>query len=262
MPRVARTTALLLLFVPSVLGAQEFPLDRCTSPAPVGYLKAAGVVRYSLGDDGRPDTASVVVVRRAEPSVATLRSAAVRQLSACRMRRPRTATLVVQEIVFDSANVRIGPAIPIAPDETVLEGRSQVVLPDLVAAGDSTIEERLRWLDCERPPRYRPVSTTGRSRAADQGAAVSASPESYGMVIVRLTVGTDGTVVPGSDSLTSSTNPASTSNLLRSLRSCRFAPSRIGGGAVVTRASVTMISSGSNWTVSLMRAGRDVLMPR
>jgi hypothetical protein len=262
MPRSRVACSALLLLLPGLLTAQEFPLDRCAAPAPVGHLRAAGVIRYSLGTDGRPDTASVVVVRRAEPSVATLRSAAVRQLAACRMRRPRAVTLVTQEIVFDSANVRLASAVATTADEPILPLQPIGALPELLAADDSTIEERLRWLDCDRAPRSRSVSTTGRSGAADHGAAVSASPQSHGMVVVHLTVATDGTVVPGSDSLKSSTNPASTTNLLRSLRTCRFAPSRVGGTAVATRASVTMISSGQNWSVSLLRAGRDVLMGR
>lgn len=186
----------------------------------------------------------------------------MRQLAACRMRRPRAMTLVIQEISFDSANVQIAPAVPTAGEELVLQAPPAGTPPEILAANDSTIEERLRWLDCDRPPRFRPVSTTARSGMADHGTGVNASPQSYGMVTVQLTVGTDGTVVPASDSLKSSTNPASTSNLLRSLRTCRFAPSRIGGAAVVTRATVTIVSSGSSYSVSLLPAGRDVLMPR
>ena len=56
-----------------------------------------------------------------------------------------------------------------------------------------------------------------------------------GEVILQVTVGADGRVVPGSDSLVLGDNPLITNALIASIKECRFHPARIGGVPVAAK---------------------------
>jgi|GEM_PF-2072015 len=250
-----------LLGAPAALQAQEFRSQKCeTVREPIGIFTAEGAIRYQLGANGVPDTASVEVLAVEKVTADGFRSAAVRQLAACKMQRPPRALVVVQRLRFDSLTASLDPATPTTEDGPP-RGPNAAPTPvgsGIYAANDGALEERPRWISCDRAPRTRVTTSTGISHAAD---AAAADPADRGLVTAALVVGRDGRVMKDSVTLIRSDNPQATSKIMRSLATCRFAPGRIAGLPVLTRVEATMILSPTGYTV-VDHPGRPVLNPR
>ena len=250
-----------LLGTPAASQAQEFRSEKCeTLREPIGIFTAEGAVRYQLRANGVPDTASVEVLAVEKVTADGFRSAAVRQLAACKMQRPPRALVVVQRLRFDSLTASLDPATPTA-ESGPPRGPNAAPTPvgsGIYAANDGALEERPRWISCDRAPRTRITTTSGVSHAADDAAA---DPADRGLVTAALVVGRDGRVMPDSVTLVRSDNPAATSKIMRSFATCRFAPGRIAGIPVPTRVEATMMLSPVGYSV-VEHPGRSVLSPQ
>ena len=221
-----------------------FPMAVCGDPMEpaTGRMNIAGVVGYHLAPDGRPDTASVRVLAIEGMSVAGFRSAVSRRLAGCRMTLPygyQGATIPVrQEVRFIESGFALEPA------------RRQPALPDGLASvpvsgsngaepyplDDSRVEER-PWQLSGCKPQGVPSPPDRRYRTREEAARAydEWSSRMSGEVILQVTVGADGRVVPGSDSLVLGDNPLITNALIASIKECRFHPARIGGVPVAAK---------------------------
>lgn len=226
--------------VASIAAAQAtYPVKKCAAPnEPLGILHAQGQVAYRLMKDGRPDTGSVRVVSVRGISPGGLRSAAVRELSACRFDRSAdsaAAVFVVDAIGFDSATVIVSPATVVA--ETIiamaLPARPAFIL-EPVDANDSTVEERPRRLGCDRTVDQPPFTGAFRTRQDAEAAQAAWRRQNSGVMIARVTVTSDGTIHRDGIAVTSTTNPMMMDEFFRVLLSCRYVPGRIGGMAIPT----------------------------
>jgi hypothetical protein len=229
----------LIIGTAAPAAAQSYPLDKCdTRATPVGYLRANGIVRYTLRKDGTVADSTLVVLAVDGMGVRGFQSAAARQLSTCRMHRPPADIAVVQVVRFDSAAGSIAPAAPATGNETILPLAEAPAADTIPRPGnDSALDERPRWIDCDR------------------------APHAAGSIMARVIIGSDGRVVPHSVSLVRSYQPAGSSSLLRALTTCRFVPGRMGGTPVPTTLIAGIISSGNGYTVTDLPVV-DVLMRR
>jgi hypothetical protein len=232
---------------PSLAGAQgPYAVRACGAPAePLGVIHAEGVLRFTITNEGRADTATVDVLAVRGMSVAGFRSASVRQLSACRFDRTKDPLdgdkHVVSAMRLDSATTVVTPATPASGAESPLPVGARPGLPaDPVEATDSIVEERPRRLDCDRPPPL-PLFTGSFRTIQDRDAAYQAFlRQNSGTASARVTVGFDGRVVPGGVVIMASTNPMLHDVFVGVLSTCRFVPGRIGGVTVMTIVATTM----------------------
>lgn len=251
-PRTLAPALLLALSAVRSAAAQSYGIGRChPSPEGIGAVSAEGAVRYTLDAQGIPDTGSVSVLGAARISVAGYRSAVVRLLSGCRMQHGDTPVAVTQGIRFDAGGAHLTPALPATGTESALAITAPAPVTGPLDARDSIIEERPSWITCDRPPRTRPVTASGPSAVADQNMFASASSANSGTITAALLIGSDGRVVKDSLKLVSTTNPANSSNLMRSLASCRFAPARIGGIPITTRVAASITVGETRYGVTL-----------
>ena len=238
MPVRSSLIVLLLLASAGPVMAQTYALDKCEkSKDPVGYIHASGMVRYTLRKDGTAAEGSLVVLTVDRMSLNGFQSAALRQLASCRMHRPPADQSVVQLIHFDSTSIGIEPAAPATGNEVpqpLAEAQAPPATP--IAINDSTLEERPRWISCSRPPHTVAPGSSGRipTEVMEEQAYLRASPLNSGAITAQILVGTDGKVDQDKVVLMNSSNPANTSNLLRTLKSCQYAPGRIAGAPVNT----------------------------
>jgi hypothetical protein len=234
-----------------------YPVNTCDDPkVPIGVLpKGFGTVSYRLAKDGKPDTASIVVLKAFGLSVAGFRSVAVRALSACRFEMGklelRAPAVVVEEIHFaDSTAIDLGlataspaPGPPLAV-ETL--GLPQDSFPMPIA--DRRIEERPRRLSC-KPPQSLPfrVSASGTSRADVQTQAQTQlriahdqwNQVNAGTLVGQLRVGADGK--PGNQvKVIEVSNSVAAQNLAELIGGCRFVPGRYRGILVPAMVETTI----------------------
>jgi len=253
-------SAALLLGAPAILHGQAYRADKCGAlRQPIGTFTARGSVRYRLATNGTPDTASVEVLSAGPMSIAGFRSAAVRQLSACKMQHPPRPLAVVQQLQFDTGAAALDPAIVATGSESPLavEATEPPDATAIFSATDPALEERPRWVDCDRAPRTKITTTSGRSMAAE---SYDSDPADHGLVTAALLVGPDGRVVKDSLTLLRTDNTLATSKLMRSLATCRFAPGRVLGAPFTTRVNATMSLSPNGYSVWTGPVGRSALM--
>ena len=234
-----RRTLTLLLSVATVApaAAQTYPFDKCAEgKVEVGYLRGSGMVRYTLTKSGKAAPGPVDVITVEGVSAAGLQSAATRQLAGCTMRHPSADLVVTQVIRFDSATTRIEPASAASGTE--------VVIATPGTPSSTTLEERPRWLACDRGPRLR-AAPGNQGTIGNPGSGMMS-----GSINARLVLDSLGRVMRDSVTLLSSGNPEATSPLLRSIATCRFAPARIAGRGVPTAINAGMIAGGSGYVVT------------
>ncbi len=213
-----------------------YPVKKCEALAvPIGSISGIGALQYQLRADGRPDTASLGVLESPSLSPAALRSAAVRQLSACRMDlgrdKSKAPLWVRQAILFQDSLVRLAPARPVTqgtPLSATPVNLAEVLLP--VAGDDPRLEERPRPVNCERDMVIR-KERVGRLEdvAREVGEARRATT---GRIRARFLVAVDGEVAPTSVQILESTNPAANDYLAYHISACLYAPGRLGGQPV------------------------------
>lgn len=229
---------------PSMPGG--YAVKKCDDPkVPIGVLpKGLGTVSYLLGKNGKPDTASIAVLKVFGLSVAGFRSVSVRELSACNLDMgtpaPTAPVGVVQEIGFaDSSSIDVGVATASAAPGTPLAveplGLPKDAFP--MPIEDRRIEERPRRLSCKPPqlPQIR-ASASGRSRAdaqAQMQVQVRIAMEQWndfnaGTLVGQVRVGIDGK--PGTQiKVIEVSNPSAAQNLAELIAGCRFVPGRYHG---------------------------------
>lgn len=223
-----------------------YSVKKCDDPkVPIGVLpKGFGTVSYLLGKDGKPDTASIAVLKVFGLSVAGFHSVASRELNGCRHDMgnvaPNATVSVVQEIRFaDSSSIDVGvataspaPGTPLAVEPLGFPKDSFPMPID-----DRRIEERPRRLSCKPPqlPQIR-VSASGTSRAdaqAQMQSQVRTAMEQWndfnaGTLIGQVRVGIDGK--PGTQiRVIEVSNPSAAQNLAELIGGCRFVPGRYHG---------------------------------
>ncbi len=248
----AATAALTLAGSAAPLVAQApvpwLTLRRCEAPRqPLGVLHGQGQVVYELGRDGRPDTASVRVVRSPDLSPPALRSAAVRLLSACRFesggRASRADVRVLERIVFHDSTAELRSPQP-APDSVAApppDVAAPLALDGPVDENDPRLEERPRQLRCEYSTGPRPsTQETNRSRQEAEREIDELARRNTGRVEARAVVGADGRVERRSIVVVNATNPRTTDGLVRDLATCRYAPGRIAGTPVAVTMTLGM----------------------
>ena len=221
-----------------------FPVAGCGDPfdIPTGRIAADGVVAYLLRSDGGPDTASIRVVESEVISAAGVRSAATRRLARCRMTLPYgyqgPPIPVQQRLNFLDTGFGAEPAKRIGslPGGLSLEPPEAATRPVVWAVDDPAVEER-PWQSMGCRPKGLPSLAGERYRSREEAdrAMQEYTRRVSGKVILLLTVDTNGTVVPGSDSLVLGDNPVTTNALAASIKECQFLPARIGGVPVRAR---------------------------
>jgi hypothetical protein len=221
-----------------------FPLAGCGDPfdMPTGRISADGVVAYLLRPDGAPDTSSIRVVESEVVSAAGLRSAASRRLARCRMMLPYgyqgPPIPVRQRLNFLETGFGAEPAerTVAMPEGLSLEPPEAATRPVVWALEDPAVEEQ-PWQSMGCRPKGLPSLAGERFRSREEAdrAMQEYTRRVSGKVILLLTVDTNGTVVPGSDSLVLGENPLTTNALTASIKDCRFLPARIGGVPVRAR---------------------------
>ena len=245
--RIALVVVFAVLSAAPICGVAQapYPVTSCGAPnEPLGVIHAEGVLRFTVNNEGKTDTASVDVLAVRGMSVGGFRSAGVRQLSACRFNRTKDLLdgdkRVVSAIRFDSATTVVTPATVATGAETPLDVVRRPRLPvDPIEATDSILEERPRRLDCDRPPPL-PMFTGIYRTLQDRDAAYQAFlRQNSGTASARLTIGFNGRVVPDGVVITSSNNPMMHDVFVGVLSSCKFVPGRIGGVTVMTIVATT-----------------------
>ena len=225
-----------------------FPQASCGDPyaPPTGNVNITGVVGYHLGPNGQPDTASVRVLELEFMSVAGFRSAVVRRLAVCRMTLPfgyaGGAIPVRQEVELSGTGFMAQPARRL---EALSGGMAvEPVVIDSTAfpypLDDSRVEEHPWQLPGCIPQGLQRPSGRYRTREEAERAGNEWNRLMAGEVVLQVTVATDGTVVPGSDSVVVASNPASANAMIASLTQCKFIPARIGGTPVPAKALARM----------------------
>jgi hypothetical protein len=231
-----------------------FPVATCGDPfeMPTGRMSADGVVAYLLRSDGSPDTASIRIVESEIISAAGLRSAATRRLAGCRMTLPYgyvgAAIPVQQRLNFLETGFGAERAERVAdlPAGLPLEVPGSASRPGVWAMDAPEVEER-PWQSMGCRPKGLPSLSGQRFRTREEAdrAMLEHNRQTAGKVILLLTVDTNGTVVPASDSLVLGENPLTTNALAASIKECRFLPARIGGIPVQARALGRMEYAGA-----------------
>jgi hypothetical protein len=227
-----------------------YPVKKCDEPkAPIGMLpKGFGQISYMVGKDGKPDTASIAVLKVIGLSPAGFKSVAARVLSACRLDMgkpdPSGSVGVMSEVTFSEAMpVQVSTATPLSAPGTALALESIKIPKDSLPLpiNDRRIEERPLRLSCAGPRQQAPQRITGRGASAAQAQQDAAeqiktaqqqqSALNSGTLLAQVLVGIDGK--PGSQiRVIEVSNPMATQNLAELIGGCRFAPGRILGVAV------------------------------
>lgn len=248
----------VLLLSPAPLLGQSLSPDRCDEPrVPLGILSGQGAVRYHLAADGRPDTASVRVARVRGISAGGYRSAVVRELSACRMKRlhdQRSGLDVLQAISFTGAKgrttIQMAPAVvDTAADSSLASAPVLEVNPGPRVRDDSTVEEHPRYLSCgggSLPALGGPPSGPFRSREEADAAFNAWAQQHSGRVRLQAVVGSDGRISRDSVQVVETTNVSVTNEGGDAISACRYTPGRIGGVPVPTR-----IELGRSYSIEL-----------
>lgn len=228
-----------LTLAATAASAQTYAFDKCEEhKVEVGYLRGSGTVRYTLTRSGKAAPGPVDVITVEGVSAAGFQSAATRQLAGCKMRRPPADLVVTQVIRFDSATARLEPATPATGTEVAIATNDAGVTPS------TTMEERPRWIDCDRAPRLR-AAPGNQGTIGNPGSGLMT-----GSINARLVLDSLGRVVRDSVTLISSSNPEATTPLLRSIATCRFAPARVEGRGVSSTVNAGMIAgSGGGYVV-------------
>lgn len=230
---------------------------RCESPrVPVGSMRGSGEVAYRLKSDGRPDTATVVVLAVRDLSVPAFRHAAVRILERCRydnrtLPDPRPDRLA-QTVFFDSAGPHLTFASAAAADTLrAMELVQPAQVPELVEESDRILEERPRMLECKSPPRSSQAPPPGYT----PGSESAAPPETFDRFRMTMIVDREGRVQRGSVKPVESTQPGGTNSSVRFVEGCRFTPGRVAGVPVAVSMTYTM---NVRTTVEVIRTVRRV----
>jgi hypothetical protein len=229
----------------------SYSLSKCDPPREqLGILpRISGQLFFLLGKDGKPDTASIKVLKVLGISAAGFRSVGARQLSSCRFEMEKAGltapTGVMSEVTADSTSVTLGaatrwitPAAPLAIEPLGLPKDSFPMRID-----DRRIEERPRQLGCKestaQPPTPRaqsgPISTSATSPAAiAQAQSVQRAEidrwntEHAGSLVAEVRASIDGK--PGSEiHVISVTNGLATTSLAEQIGGCRYVPGRYHG---------------------------------
>lgn len=236
-----------LLLLPATAVAQGVTFDRCDTPrVPLGVLAGEGRVRYRVLENGHPDTASVEVLAVRGLSVGGYRSAVVRVLADCRMKRLHDApdgVRVSQAIAFvrNRANTitQLTPPGPVDPADIPLPGGPRLVRGgDAAALDDSLVEEHPRPLSCNDAlpsAGSSPPSGPFRSEAEANAAFADWARLHNGRARLLVVVGIDGQVARDQVSVVDSDNPTVTNDMIKGVAGCHYAPGRIGGEPVPTR---------------------------
>jgi hypothetical protein len=241
-------TALICLGTASASSqTSNYPVKKCDAPKEqLGILpKISGQLFYLLGKDGKPDTASIKVLKVFGISAAGFRSVGARQLGGCHFDVEKAAltapTGVMSEVTADSASFTLGtaaqwitPAAPLAIEPLVLPKDSFPMRPD-----DRRIEERPRQLGCKestaQPPTLHMPTTPGTQAAQLAQAQANLRVETdrwntqhAGSLVAEVRVGVDGK--PGSEvRVISVTNGFATTSLAEMIGGCRYVPGRYHG---------------------------------
>ncbi len=230
--------------------AAGYSVKKCDEPKlPIGMLpKGFGEVSYMVGKDGKPDTASIAVLKVIGLSPAGFKSVTARVLSACRLDMgkpdPTASVGVMSEVTFSEATpVQVSTATPLSAPGTALAIDAMKVSKDSLPLpiNDRRVEERPLRLSCAGPRQQAPTRITGRGSnpaqaqqdAMDQvrAAQQQQSATNSGTLVAQVVVGIDGK--PGSQvRVISVSNPMAQQNLADLIGGCRFAPGRILGVAV------------------------------
>lgn len=242
--------------VPPAAGGTLYPVKKCDDlKVPIGSLPTvSGQVIYLLGKDGKPDTATVAVVKLSGMSVAGFRSVARRQLSACRFDVGTTgldaAIWVVEEVRTDSERVTAEGATTSAAPQTSLAIEPFDIPKDSfpLPIDNRRTEERPRRLSCPYPvtPTIRPlparnVTTDAQAQAAtsSRNAVMTFNDFSAGTLVAQVRVGIDGK--PGTQvRVISVSNPPAAQKLAELIGGCRFVPARYHGVLVPAFVETTM----------------------
>lgn len=236
-----------LLLLPATAVAQRVTFDRCAPPrVPLGVLDGEGRVRYRVLENGHPDTASVEVLAVQRLSVDGYRSAVVRTLADCRMKRLHDApdgVRVSQEIAFvrDRAKTitRLAPPGPLDPTDIPLPASPKLIRhADAAPVADSLVEEHPRALGCKDSfgsGGSSPPPGPFRSKAEADAAFADWARLHNGRSRLLVVVGIDGQVSRDQISVLESDNPAVTDEVIQATAACRYAPGRMGGEPVATR---------------------------
>jgi hypothetical protein len=244
-------TALICLGATRAPGqTPSYPLRKCDPPKEqVGILpRISGQLFYLLGKDGKPDTASIKVLKVFGISAAGLRSAGARQLSGCRFDVEKAGLAapagVMSEVTADSASFTLGNATqwitPAAPQAIEPLGLPKDSFP--MGTDDRRIEERPRQLSCKestaQPPTSHPPTGPGglaatsaaiaQAQAAQRTETDRWNAEHAGSLVAQVRVGIDGK--PGSEvRVLSVTNGLATTSLAELIGGCRYVPGRYHG---------------------------------
>lgn len=227
-----------LFALPLVMSAQgSHRVDKCRAVAePIGLVTATGHVAFLLGEDGRPDTASIRVTDVETIGPAGYRSVAVRLLSGCRFRRekgagggPRPVTLALD---FDGraekppeaiAVEQLPEGMPTPPAIVPTEG-----LP--LSWDDRRLEEYpIAAPTCKAVFVGAPPAGLFTSMTNFQAALNAWGRARHARVTVTLEVRRDGSVPLESIQFEQSVNVDNPAKLATELARCRFIPGRMGG---------------------------------
>jgi len=223
----------------------EYAIKKCDEPkVPIGALpEGTGTISYLMGKDGRPDTATIAVLKVSGFSVAGFRSVMARRLAACRFSggTGSAAVTVVSEIAqLDSMTLQVASTTASAPAGAPLtiEGLGIPLDSFPLPLHDRRIEERPLRLSCNAARTPPPVAISGRGAtraqavqdAQDQMRMVQLqqSTKYGGTLVAEVRVGIDGK--PGPQvRVIEVTNRLAVQTLADIIATCRFAPARIRG---------------------------------
>jgi hypothetical protein len=241
-------TALICLCVAAASSqAPSYAVKKCDAPKEeAGVLpRISGQAFYRLAKDGKPDTASIQVLRVFGISAAGFRSVVARRLSTCRFDVEKAALNapagVMSEIMADTtwfavaiATPWITPAAPLAIEPLGLPKDSFPMRGD-----DRRIEERPRQISCKEatalPPQSHRTTSMATTTAAIAQAQATQRTETdqwnvahAGTLVAEVRVGIDGK--PGSAvRVISVTNAFATTSLAELIGGCRYVPGRYHG---------------------------------
>jgi len=213
------------VMMPHRTTAQEpVRLEGCDRPrAPLGVLTLQGEIAFQLASRGRPDTASVVVLRVSGSSAPGMRSAMARLLLDCRFRRPTSSEArpwVRTAIRLDSTRFEVDAAVvltgPPADSLSTAPGSTGLGSGEVVDADHPLLDERPRALKCKLP-----AAPGGSARTLEQWRERA---QRQGMVRLSFVVDTTGRVNRDSIQIRATSQPWVNNRAIRLVASCRFAP--------------------------------------
>ncbi len=225
---------LLLACVTGAGWAQVLKLRSCKEPkVPIGRMDASGVVRFQIGQDGRPLAGTIATLKANGATPVGLQSAAERQLTACRFdtrhlerRYPVTAEANIR---FDSLQAWFSdPVITVdqrRPDPVPLGAN---VGPGSFSARLAIVDERPRGVHCNAAmqPQYFP---SGQSMQEVYNTLQLTGNFGRGVALVRFIVRDDGRVDKKSIEVLAASASVMRKRIVLSLAKCRFAPGRVAG---------------------------------